>query len=147
MISCGWFIDGHVTRSPSHWAPGVWDEQLRGSDSSDFTSLETLKFKNPPFQHTDPKKRKFQHLTVTPAHARWAQISPDKETACIASIYWIKTKSLESLPLNNLREIQTKILLLFFLLKLYKMILSWCLSKGKDHGHLGSIFAHGKPFY
>ncbi len=25
--------------------------KLRGSDSSDFTNLETLKFKNPPFQH------------------------------------------------------------------------------------------------
>ena len=24
---------------------------LRDSDSSDFTGLETLKFKNPPFQH------------------------------------------------------------------------------------------------
>ncbi len=26
-------------------------QKLRGRDSSDFTSLETLKFKNPPFQH------------------------------------------------------------------------------------------------
>ncbi len=67
-ISCQWSGSGPMVQ---HYCHGITifsgtekvKEVLRGSDSSDFTSLETLKFKNPPFQHisiTTPT----QHRTV-----------------------------------------------------------------------------------
>ncbi len=40
----------------------VWNYTLRGSDSSDFTSLETLKFEIPPFQHMRPVHLKSVHF-------------------------------------------------------------------------------------